>query len=113
MRGASAEGSISICLSLGALCLAGAGFGRRQCNTRRLMAAPEVLMEEKFSVMSDVWSLGVLMYEVFSFAKLPYHAITKVTDVATFIREGGHCERSVFFFIFLNVFYKICVILRM
>jgi serine/threonine protein kinase len=56
-------------------------------------AGPEVLLEEKFSVMSDVFSFGVLMFEIFSYAKTPYTDIEDVNEVAKFVREGGHCAR--------------------
>ena len=34
--------------------------------------APEVLSECRFSTASDVWALGVLMYEVLTYGCLPY-----------------------------------------
>lgn len=38
-------------------------------------AAPEVLNGELFTSKSDVWSFGILMWEVFSKGKTPYHDI--------------------------------------
>ena len=37
--------------------------------------APEALLEAKYTSASDVWSFGVLMYEVTSFAVTPYGAL--------------------------------------
>ena len=45
--------------------------------------APESLTEMVFSSQSDVWSFGVVMWELFSFGKVPYPGI----DVSRLIRE--------------------------
>ena len=34
--------------------------------------APEVLSEKRFSIKSDVWSFGVVLFEIFSFGSIPY-----------------------------------------
>lgn len=34
--------------------------------------APEAALERKFSIKSDVWSFGVLMYEVITYGRVPY-----------------------------------------
>jgi len=34
--------------------------------------APEAAFERKFSVKSDVWSMGILLYEMTTFGKVPY-----------------------------------------
>ncbi|KAK5965126.1 tyrosine-protein kinase Fer, partial [Trichostrongylus colubriformis] len=43
--------------------------------------APEVLMKRIYSSKSDVWSCGVLMFEVFSNGEVPYKDISKLHDV--------------------------------
>jgi serine/threonine protein kinase len=37
--------------------------------------APEALSEAKYTSKSDVWSFGVLMWEIVSFAMMPYGAL--------------------------------------
>ena len=46
-------------------------------------SAPETIVGKKYSIASDVYAWGVLVYEVFSFADLPF---ASVTDDMQFIR---------------------------
>ena len=34
--------------------------------------APEAAFERKFSVKSDVWSYGILLYELITYGRIPY-----------------------------------------
>ena len=56
-------------------------------------AAPEVLLESRYSTKSDVWSLGVVVWEVFSQAALPYSSVAAAEDVAVYVVGGGRLER--------------------
>ena len=49
--------------------------------------APESRMYGTFSLKSDVWSFGVVVWEVFSFALQPYGGLTDC-DVTDMIRRG-------------------------
>lgn len=49
--------------------------------------SPEALIYGKFSVEGDVWSFGVVMWEVFSYALQPYYGISN-EEVTEAIRRG-------------------------
>ncbi|GCB60385.1 hypothetical protein scyTo_0012731 [Scyliorhinus torazame] len=38
--------------------------------------APEAIHSNKFSIKSDVWSFGILLYEIITFGKMPYPGLT-------------------------------------
>uniref|UniRef100_A0A914D3B8 receptor protein-tyrosine kinase n=1 Tax=Acrobeloides nanus TaxID=290746 RepID=A0A914D3B8_9BILA len=52
----------------------------------------EILLDREFSEKSDVWSFGVLMYEMFTFGKIPY-ATTNNDELVMFLQSGGRLER--------------------
>ncbi|KAK2856652.1 hypothetical protein Q5P01_005387 [Channa striata] len=38
--------------------------------------APEAINQNKFTIKSDVWSFGILLYEIMTFGQMPYPALT-------------------------------------
>jgi c-src tyrosine kinase len=53
--------------------------------------APEAIESGEFSNKSDVWSFGILMWEVYSFGRVPYPRVP-VNDVMAHIKRGGRLE---------------------
>lgn len=47
----------------------------------------ESILYNKFSVESDVWSFGVLLWEIFSFALQPYYGMTH-EEVVEYLKDG-------------------------
>ena len=50
-------------------------------------AAPEVLMYNRFTVFSDVWSFGILLYELITYGRFPYPGM-KSTQVLEALQTG-------------------------
>ncbi|KAJ8668814.1 hypothetical protein QAD02_000073, partial [Eretmocerus hayati] len=53
--------------------------------------APEALKHNKFSNKSDMWSFGILLWEIYSFGRVPYPRIPLV-DVVKCVEKGYKME---------------------
>ncbi|XP_003386644.1 PREDICTED: tyrosine-protein kinase CSK-like [Amphimedon queenslandica] len=49
--------------------------------------APEALKDNKFSNKSDVWSFGILLWEIYSYGRVPYPRIP-VNDIVQHVERG-------------------------
>jgi len=53
--------------------------------------APEALRQSQFSNKSDMWSFGILLWEIYSFGRVPYPRIPHV-DVVKHVEKGYQME---------------------
>ncbi|VDP38181.1 unnamed protein product [Soboliphyme baturini] len=54
-------------------------------------SAPEVLRDKRFSVHSDIWSYGVVLWEIYTFAMVPYTGMSS-SEVTELVLNGGHLQ---------------------
>ncbi|PRP80822.1 tyrosine-protein kinase FRK-like [Planoprotostelium fungivorum] len=52
-------------------------------------SAPEVLNERRFMLPADVWSFGVLLWEIFTDASIPLYDGLSDQEIPSFLSEGG------------------------
>ena len=53
---------------------------------------PESIMFSKFSTQSDVWSFGIVLWEIFSYGIQPYFGMSN-EEVVQYIRDGSQLKR--------------------
>lgn len=61
------------------------------CRIPIKWTAPESLRLGEFSPKSDMWSFGILLYEIYSFGRLPYPKIP-LADVVKYVESGYRME---------------------
>lgn len=54
--------------------------------------APEALNFGKYTTANDVWSFGVLMWEIFSFGAIPYLSHSN-QQVIVYVNRGGRLDK--------------------
>ena len=55
-------------------------------------SAPEVIEDRKFSIKSDVWSFGIVMWEIYSYGATPYPELSN-SQTAKWVVGGHHMEK--------------------
>ena len=55
--------------------------------------APEAIFERKYTSMSDVWSFGVLLWEIMSLGASPYPSVTQMEVLFQLLKKGHRMER--------------------
>lgn len=53
---------------------------------------PESLKEGKFTTQSDVWSFGILLWEIFTLGQRPYQDRDNIV-IANYVCNGGRLEK--------------------
>jgi serine/threonine protein kinase len=62
---------------------------------------PESILANKFTLESDVWSYGVCLWEIFTYALQPYYGMTH-KEVVKYVKEGNvlrcpeHCPAPIY-----------------
>jgi len=54
--------------------------------------APEAIMYQKFTTRSDVWSFGIVLWEIFESGKTPYPGMSN-KEALDFVKSGGRLEK--------------------
>ncbi len=57
--------------------------------------APEAMFHNKFTIKSDVWSFGILLYELVTFGRVPYPGMPN-TEVVQSLKKGYRMPRALF-----------------
>lgn len=66
-------------------------YSGASCRIPIKWTAPESLRQGEFSSKSDMWSFGILLYEIYSFGRLPYPKIP-LADVVKHVESGYRME---------------------
>jgi hypothetical protein len=58
--------------------------------------SPESLDEMEFSVKSDVWAFGVTLWEMYSFAAVPYAGLEWTPQFSSMLESGMRLQKPNF-----------------
>ena len=77
--------------------------------------APEAILFRKYTTKSDIWSYGMLMYEIWSLGHKPFESNTVqevscswFCSVSAVHRAGGGVSLRVFWCVFLDIYVSMC-----
>lgn len=65
---------------------------RNGVRIRIKWTAPEAIKDRLYSNKSDMWSFGILLWEIFSYGRVPYPKIP-VNEVLGYIEQGNRMEK--------------------
>ena len=55
--------------------------------------APESLVHSLYYKKSDVWSFGIVLWEIMTLAGVPYSNIEELSEMVAYLREGFRMEQ--------------------
>ena len=64
----------------------------RQVKFAPKWTAPEAALNKKFSIKSDVWSFGIVLYEIITYGRIPYPGMTNA-QVLEQVKNGYRMPR--------------------
>lgn len=56
-------------------------YGTKEDKIPFRWSAPEVIKSRKYSTYSDIWSFGMTMWEIYSFATMPFLSVSNSEDL--------------------------------
>lgn len=73
--------------------------------------SPESIFHGDFSCASDIWSFGIVLYEILTMGDLPYKDLETVWECCRFIKSGGTVDFSCFYCLNPNIInvMKLCL----
>ena len=57
--------------------------------------APECLSESLYTSRSDVWSFGILLWEMATLGGVPYPSLSTVESISRSLKEGHRMEQPI------------------
>ncbi|XP_028968206.1 fibroblast growth factor receptor 1-like [Galendromus occidentalis] len=71
------------------------GYYRKTTNGRLPVKwmAPEALFDQVYTSMSDVWSFGILLWEIMTLGGTPYPSLAHIEKLFDFLKAGHRMER--------------------